>query len=350
MKKIIFALIVISAISCEQVNDSQAPERKGDWLIPVGSVFDGGPGQDGIPALSNPQFSQTLDIHFMNDDELIIVGKFDGKIRGYPHKILDWHEIANDQINQNVFAVTYCPLTGSALGWERILNGKTTTFGVSGLLYNSNLIPYDRLTGSRWSQMLSKCVNGELIGSEPKKFQLVEMTWKTFWDTYKDATVINTETGYNRNYDLYPYGNYKDENSLLFPIEPADSRLPWKERVLGVAIGSIAKSYRVNVDIIGNDVIVDTLAGVELIVVRNAQAAFGAAFYNELNGNRIDSIFAVQDEFPVVMQDKAGNKYDFFGEVLSGPNQGAKLKWMDSYISFWIAWAGFHPGVPIYQK
>ncbi len=344
--KVLFLALLI--LGCEQVTDSQAPTLEGEWLVPKDEVFDGGPGQDGIPALLNPWFDNQKNIIYMNDDDLIIAVKKDGIVKGYPHPILDWHEIVNDQINSNVFAVTYCPLTGSALGWKRVIKGKTTTFGVSGLLYNSNLIPYDRLTGSRWSQMLELSINGELIGSKPETFQVLEMTWQAFQSIYPDAKVIQENTGYSRNYGLYPYGNYKDDNSLLFPISPIDDRLPRKERVIGVVSGGVAKAYRLDETSDGPDVMIDTLNTIELIVVRDSEAKFGAIFLNNLNGNKLSNFVAVKDSLPVVMRDDKGNYYDLFGEVVSGIDTGKRLEWIDSYIAYWVAWAGFHPNTQIY--
>ena len=62
-------------------------------------------------------------------------------IRAYPHPILGWHEIINDNIDGDVVAITYCPLTGTGVAWDAKINGLNTTFGDSGLLYNSNLMP-----------------------------------------------------------------------------------------------------------------------------------------------------------------------------------------------------------------
>ncbi len=351
MKATIIIISFLLIISCDQVTDTQAPTLEGEWLVPVEQVFDGGPGKDGIPALLNPELSSVSDISFMKDDDFIIAVKMGEEVRGYPHPILDWHEIINDEIGSEKFAVTYCPLTGSAIGWGRKLNGKESTFGVSGLLYNSNLIPYDRLTGSHWSQMLDKCINGELIGKEPAKFQVIEMSWKSFKNVFPDAQVVNSNTGHSRSYGVYPYGNYKtDQFSLLFPIQPTDNRLPWKERVLGVVNGSFSKAYKLNENFDGNNVFIDTLAGEEIIVVRNSAAKFGVVFKNYLGSKKIDFIQAVQDSLPVVMRDSLGNRYNFFGEVVNGPQEGEKLEWMNSYIAYWIAWVGFHPATLIYNE
>jgi len=131
--------------------------------------------------------------------------------RAYPHFILDWHEIVNDRVGDIHIAVTYCPLTGTGIGWEREINGSVTTFGVSGLLFNSNLIPYDRNTDSNWSQIRLDCVNGDLIGTEAETHVLVETTWKTM---YPKTLVMSMNTGYNRSYGNYPYGNYRTAREI----------------------------------------------------------------------------------------------------------------------------------------
>ena len=87
-------------------------------------------------------------------------------------------------------AITYCPLTGTGIGWNRVISGNTTTFGVSGLLFNTNLIPYDRSTDSNWSQMKLECVNGQLLGETIPTFHVVETTWKTWKTMYPNTMVV----------------------------------------------------------------------------------------------------------------------------------------------------------------
>ena len=135
-----------------------------DWSIPIAEVLDGGPGKDGIPALENPVFISAENTTVLQDADLVLGFKNGDDVRAYPRIILDWHEIINDNIGDVSLAVTYCPLTGTGIGWDRNIDGNETTFGVSGLLYNTNLIPYDRATGSNWSQILNASVNGSLAG------------------------------------------------------------------------------------------------------------------------------------------------------------------------------------------
>ena len=129
------------------------------------------------------------------------------------------------------------------MGWDRIIDGKETTFGVSGLLYNSNIIPYDRKTDSNWSQIRLECVNGSLSGTKPVIHQLFETTWATIREMYPNARVLTTETGFSRDYNRYPYGAYREQQSLFFPVSRTDERLHAKERVFGVIRGDKVKTY-----------------------------------------------------------------------------------------------------------
>ena len=56
-----------------------------------------------------------------------------------------------------------------------------------------------------------------------------------------------------------------------------------------------------------------------------------------------DPFSTIEDDFPAVMEDQHGGKWNLFGEALSGPSQGKKLAQAKSYIAYWFAWAAFYP-------
>ena len=150
----------------EETGSGNSPSSS-SWLIPIDEVKDGGPGKDGIPSIDSPKFVFVNDAgaEYLNGSDLV-VGYVNGDVvRAYPHQILDWHEVVNDKVGNDNITISYCTLTGTAFGWKSMTNGTQSTFGVSGLLYNSNLILYDRNTDSYWSQLGLKCVNGNLIGT-----------------------------------------------------------------------------------------------------------------------------------------------------------------------------------------
>lgn len=327
------------------------PPPTNPWLIPQSAVFDGGPGKDGIAAISEPKFLTADQAGFLEDDELILGIRVGDEVRAYPHRILDWHEIVNDQFDGHFISITYCPLTGTGVGWDRELHAGLTTFGVSGLLYNTNLIAYDRRTDSNWSQMLLKCVNGEQIGVRIKTYPLLETTWGTWKKMFPHTQVLSTDTGYRLGYSWYPYGDYRTNNTnLYFPVEVEDNRLPWKERVLGV-VSTIdkPKAYRFgSLPEKSIGVINDGHFGNNIVVVGSREMNFMAAFNPKLDDGTVLGFKAVEDALPVVMMDHEGTMWDIFGQAVSGPREGAQLEIYDSFIGFWVAWGAFYPNLNFY--
>ncbi|RLD24180.1 MAG: hypothetical protein DRI71_03325 [Bacteroidetes bacterium] len=336
------------------MTNPNAPNTPGStpWSIPVSEVFDGGPGKDGIPALENPEKGGLSSGTYILDSELVL-GYFDGvNAVAYPHKILDWHEIINDELSPFIFpfAITYCPLTGTGIGWERSGSGTTTTFGVSGLIYENNLIPYDRKTGSNWSQMRLDCVNGALIDTKVKTFPLVETSWKTWREMYPNTEVVTLNTGHDRSYDVYPYGDYKtNENFLLYPLRTVDRRLNGKERVHGIIIDGIAKAYRFGSFDANTSLINDVINGEDVVIVGNTARNFIVSFYSKLRDGSTP-VFTAVDKNEVVLEDDLGNEWDVFGYAVSGPAKGQRLKTTESFIGYWFSWGTFYPDLEIYGK
>ncbi|MCK4748600.1 MAG: DUF3179 domain-containing protein, partial [Bacteroidales bacterium] len=263
--------------------------------------------------------------------------------------ILDWHEIINDQIGGVNISVTYCPLTGTGIGWNREINGKVTSFGVSGLLYNSNLIPYDRETDSNWSQIRLDCVNGNLSGTEIETYALVETTWKTWKEMYPDTKVVSSSTGYNRSYGVYPYGSYRTNHDyLIFPVANKDNRFENKDRVHGIVMKGNARVYPLTA--FGNEVqvIQDQFEGEDFVVAGNGEDNFAVSFLRDPGDGTLLSFTAVQDQYPVVMTDGEGNQWDVLGTAVSGPRQGTRLTHARSFIGYWFSFAAFYPEVSIH--
>jgi hypothetical protein len=324
---------------------------KNDWLIPKSEVFDGGPGKDGIPALIEPNFIPAIEAGYLDDDDLVLGFVVGAEARAYPHKILDWHEIINDKVGEVSLSVTYCPLTGTGIGWNREIDGKITTFGVSGLLYNSNLIPYDRQTDSNWSQIRLDCVNGNMIGTDIETFTLLETTWKTWKEMYPSTMVISTNTGHSRDYDRYPYGSYRTNNGyLIFPVANEDKRIPVKERVHGIVASGNAKVYPFS--LFGEEVtlIMDSFKDEDFVVVGNNSDNFAVSFKRDPGDGTAISFSAVQDQYPVVMTDEEGNMWDVFGTAVSGPRSGMRLQHARSFIGYWFSFAAFFPSVSIHEN
>lgn len=344
----VFLVIFYSSCGDESVTpETIDPIEPNSWLVPQDQVFDGGPGKDGIPSVDAPSFSAFDDIPVQLHDQLVLGIVHDGIIRAYPHTILDWHEIVNDDIGDLSVAVTYCPLTGTGIGWNRIVNGTKTSFGVSGLLFDSNLMPYDRATNSTWSQQRLDCVNGTLVGDKSDNITLIETNLLTWIEAYPESEIMNTSTGFNRAYGSYPYGDYRTNNSRkIFPVSNEDERLPSKERVLGVIINNESMGFPFSEDSQETEVIKSELGGQNIAVTRNTAKNFITAY---MNPDDLD-LQPIRDQLPAVMRDQDGNTYDISGIVIDGPKVGTRLVQPTSFIGYWFSWGTFYPDIKLFGE
>jgi len=329
-------------------NNNENNNNNTDWLIPISEVKDGGPGKDGIPSLDTPKFVNIIEsgASYLDDEDLVIGVVIGNDIKAYPHSILDWHEIVNDEINNKFITINYCPLTGTAFGWNSISDGVKSTFGVSGLLYNTNLILYDRNTESNWSQLKLKCVNGILIGNEPEMVNIVETNWKTWRTLYPNTKVLSLETGFSRNYNNYPYGDYKtNQNFFIFTPSPLNKILPNKERVHAITDENRAKVYQFQ-NFNNGKIINEMFNGKEYLIVGN-QNIINSFELNESQTNLNFEYSFVNGE--IFFKDDEGNKWSIFGKAIQGPRTGEILKGSKSVVSFWFAIAAFYPNPLIYN-
>jgi len=324
------------------------PRPNDNWLIPVEEVFDGGPGKDGIPSIDNPKFKPLHEVNYLLDDDLVVGIKIGDEIRAYPHPILDWHEIVNDEIDGKQFSVTYCPLTGSAITWDRVIEGNRTTFGVSGLLYNSNLIAYDRATDSYWSQMLLQAVHGPRIEKFVDLIPIIETSWTTWKELYPDSKVLSRETGFSRQYGNYPYGDYRESERLIFPVSNDDRRLHRKARVIGTLGKGDRRVFEIDKFPDTLHTVNDTFLNVPYVTIGSSGLNIIASYKRKLEDGTVLEFKPVQNRLPVIMEDQEGTKWDVFGSAVEGPRTGTQLEHTNGYIAYWFAWAAFYPNTTIH--
>ncbi|MFK7806419.1 MAG: DUF3179 domain-containing (seleno)protein [Saprospiraceae bacterium] len=222
-----------------------------EWTIPTTNVI-AVLGQDAIPSIDEPVFENYDNREFIEtgeyflDDEDVVIGVWvNDELRLYPHRILNWHEVVNDKIGDTYISVSFCPLTATSVAWERDASSSPTTFGVSGLLYNSNVIVYDRESESLWSQMKGTAVKGNFVNEKFKQIPLIEARWGLWKTMYEEPAVLTTDTGFGKDYTINPYESYLEtEGVLSYPVDYTDDRLPLKEKVYGVNIDGNVKVYQ----------------------------------------------------------------------------------------------------------
>jgi hypothetical protein len=298
--------------------------------------------KDGIPSIDNPKFVSADKADFILDHELVIGVNLNGVIKAYPLFILNWHEIVNDFFSETPVAITYCPLCFTNQVFERTINGQTTEIGVSGKLYNSNLVMYDRLTESYWSQALGLAIKGELTGTQLKRLPFDVLMWKDWRTLYPETEILTTDTGHQRPYGSNPYADYFKDPRILFPIENKDERIPLKEVILGFEDNNIYKAYRLQ-DVESKKVINDRVGNKDVLIISTI-SFMGRAFDRNLEGQTLE--FEFQDG--KILDKQTESEWNLEGIAISGDFNGKQLKRIVYDPGFWFEWAAFHPDTELY--
>ncbi len=198
------------------------------------SIQQGGPGKDGIPALFDPEMVAILSAPELGLNEPVMTVELDGeKPRAYPVRYLMWHEIVNDSAGGIPFAVTFCPLCNSGVVFDRRLNGKTYSLGVSGMLRNSDMVMYDRETQSWWQQFTGEAIVGDLLGEKLTKLP----GWMESWETFKIRNpdgLVQAEPKSRRSYGQNPYTGYDTGRPFLYNGENPPFNVNPMARVIAI--------------------------------------------------------------------------------------------------------------------
>ncbi len=253
----------------EERQEIKVTEKGLKYIVDPAKIVPGGPPKDGIPSIDNPKFVSVEEADtWIADNELILAIVYKGVTRVYPLQIMVWHEIVNDNIASDPLLITYCPLCGSGIAYERTINGEEVEFGTSGKLYNSNLVMYDRKTDSYWTQIDGLAVVGELTGTKLKPISIDTVVWRDWKKAHPDSQVLSQDTGFRRSYGRDPYGSYYEDSFLFFPVEKRDDRVHPKTVVFGIMVGNVYKAYKED-DLRALNVIEDTVNSVRVKVERD---------------------------------------------------------------------------------
>lgn len=334
--------------------------RLDNCTIPNSRLVDGGVPKDGIPALNGFTTDDERLVKpgaegasYLADGDRVIGLLFGDNALAVPHNILWHHEIINiDAWEGRTFAVTYCPLTGTSLAFDRSrVDG--AEFGVSGLLFNNNLVMYDRRDEeSLWPQMNREANCGARVGAELEMLPVMEMTWDQWKTLHPDTKVVSNNTGFARSYGAggYPYGDYErvDNERLLFDIPIDDRRLP-KERILGIPEANergLALPFGELDDGSTARVIAVTVGDNDLVVFWRKDARGAMAYHPTVDGQTLS--FSV-DEQGRFVDEETDRTWTLDGRATDG---SARLDPVNTaYVSFWFAWAatGFHSETRLWE-
>lgn len=312
----------------------------------------GGVVVDGIPSLDNPDIIPAHEARYLEADEQIFGVYLNGEARAYPLRIMNWHEMTNDVVGGQPFALAYCTLCGSGILYDtRRGDGQDPyIFGSSGLLYRSNKLMYDADTNSLWNQFTGIPVVGELVGEDIELpiLPVTLTTWGEWNSQHPRTTVLSLDTGHERPYEKpgtpgAAYYDYFSSPSLMFPGGPgADNlRLRPKDRVFVAILDSgEAKAYPLDTleGLGATAVLNDAVSEVPIVVVTDA----GGGVQAFLRENRTFELAEGGS-----LTDTQGGEWRVTPEGLSGPG-GEIAARVSGHVAFWFGYASFRPGGELY--
>jgi uncharacterized protein DUF3179 len=238
--------------------------------------------RDAIPALMYPKTESVKKAgEWLDDGDRIIVVEggveggvgAKGEVLGVPVRILMFHEVANVTVGGEPLAASYCPLCDSATVFSRKVQvGKekfeTLEFGISGALFNSNVLMYDREHKGLWSQIASKAVTGPMAGTMLVTKPLRIVRFDKFAAEHPKAKLVSRETGHNRPYEGDPYAGYFGSDQLMVPVKSMGDAMA--KKTLGVGVSYEGDAWFVPVSAIGDGVTIETAAGPVRVVAGDA--------------------------------------------------------------------------------
>lgn len=336
-----------------------------DWIF---EIVD----RDEIPALTDRKVTHPKDenARYLLPDDKVFGVNVNGDVRAYPHNIGWWHEIMNDVVGGVPVVMTFCPLTSTGMMFDGRGEDGRIELGVSGLLFNNNLIMYDRrddgASPTLYPQMLAKGISGPRTNDELKRLPVIETTWRYWLQLYPETKVVSGlgEEYSPGIYTSYPYGpqqgaraDYRTNHDDLFfevtpPLDknPLIGLFPNKDLVLGVRFGEIAKAYPFQ-NMSELAVINDTVDGNPIVVIYYAEEQFAVAYSRVFEGRELtlDMVESNNPVMPFFMKDRETDTvWDMLGNAVEGPFRGQKLIMTPSHTAMWFAWATFWQNTGIY--
>lgn len=325
-----------------------------------------------IPSIQDPGFVNASQADgWLEDGDIVIGVAENGTAKAYPIKILNWHEIVNDeiepsppgdgesarpqdgQIGSEPIAVTYCPLCGSSIVFERTVGDRVLDFHVSGYLFRQDLVMVDEQTHTLWPQIEASAARGPLHGTDLALFPSTTTGWADWKELHPDTLVLerprcddqSTENqrgcsggSFQRNYETFPYGSYDSNRNVgISGGSREDVRgLHPKDTVLGLTVDGTSKAYPFS-NLSTEKVVNDEVGSTPVVITWFSSD--GQAF--ERSANRTFTWVGNG-----TIEDDQGNRYD----AVTGASQGAApdLEELGTVDLFWFAWLDHNPDTQLY--
>jgi|CXWL01.1.fsa_nt_gi hypothetical protein len=312
-------------------------------------IVSGGVPLDGIPSLESPPSVPASEAIFLSDGEAVYGVAVGGAFRAYPERVLSWHEMLNDVVGGEPLTLSYCTLCGSAVAYSRRTpDGRTRSFGTSGLLYRSNKLMFDRETLSLWSNLTGAAVVGPLAATDWRLTMLPATltTWREWRTRHPETTamVVDWDAGRRIGFDYTAGAADRQRRGVEFPVWQKSDRLKRQERVYALAVGGAPKAYPMAA-FERRAVINDSVGGEPLVLIAHRDSGAVRAYRR---GSRTFRAGATAD----VVVDDTGRLWGAQEDALTPleDTTEAPLARVPGHVAYWFGWYGFYPQTEVFTS
>ena len=306
----------------------------------------GGVRVDEIPTLINPDTISAGEEQYLGDGELVFGAAVNGEYRAYPLRIMDWHELLNDEIGGEPVALSYCTLCRSGVMFRaRAPDGGHIIFGTSGLLYRSNKLMFDRETESLWSNLTGEPVIGRLA-EDPFQLEVLPLTLTTWGEwrwRHPTTTVLDLEPlAFYYPFDYQPGAADEARSGVSFPVWKKDNRLERNEEVYVLRVDGHAKAFVAQAALAAG-VVNDAVGSLPVVLVADSRSGSIRVY------ERGERSFRWNEEDRLV--DDRERVWSLTEEALTLTKGGGSvepLNRLPGHVAFWFGWYGFYPDTEVW--
>ncbi len=299
-----------------------------------------------ISSFYRPIFGRMMDADLtMSAQDPVFIVLFPEGARIYPQRIMVWHQVANEHFGQNAYAVTYCPITGTLVAYNSVLDGTALYFDVEGRLYGGNSVLIDRNTGSLWLQAIGMAFEGPLTGRGLAHIPVFWTTWEAAKKVFPDTPVLSAPSGSRKAYGRDPYGNYLktgnyyDNDVLAYPVRYKDLRIPHKNEVIGLEFPNFRLA--IDTDYVKKQGAVNFFLGPNALLAVHDMNLDVVRVYNRQVWDK-PSLFVLQ--YGKLIDIATKSTWDVAtGKALEGNMKDASMQQYFGIYSMWFSWFNFHP-------
>ncbi|MFC1852088.1 DUF3179 domain-containing (seleno)protein [candidate division CSSED10-310 bacterium] len=290
--------------------------------------------------LNNPDVVPGREADHMQPDDIVIGIVVVGQARAYPWWILSNYHVANDTVvGHTAVYVALCELCSGSAAFSPVLEELVgpLSFQITGIAAGTFQIS-DFQTQSQWHPFTGICVGGALAGRRLQRIPSVMTRWE-LWQRQQPETDVIYASSKMRQREHGARATQIGHPDMFRAAAPGfnDHRLATNELIYGLrgAREGSGLAFLLR-DLKKHDHIETTWEGLPVLIFLREDYQV-MAYVRELETGVLsfDSLGKETLEF----RDQTGTIWNMWGEAISGPNAGEKLRPVGGYLTEWYEWA-----------